>query len=159
MYVGDLEVDLHVASTSELDTVPFTIREKLPVELNGRIGDPRAGLETIAFRKVAAFTGAWILICTLLETGFCMRCTASVTSNSGRFTGYFNRRHAVVVSILKIKWFYFVETQQQHTIISTLVWLRVSVSSRPSSGQHFPVEGTIGVHYTLWGPILFTGCA
>ena len=59
----------------------------------------------------------------------------------------------------KIKQFYSVAIQQQHTIISTLVWLHVSVLSRPSSGQSFPVEGTIGAHYTLWDPILFTRCA
>ena len=59
----------------------------------------------------------------------------------------------------KIKWFYSVETQKQHTIISTLVWLHVPVFSRPSSGQYFAVEGTVGAHYTLWDPILFTGCA
>jgi hypothetical protein len=47
---------------------------------------PRAGLETMAFRKVAAVTGAWILIWTVLTTGFCMRCTASLTSNFGRYT-------------------------------------------------------------------------
>ena len=33
------------------------------------------------------------------------------------------------------------------------------VLSRPSSCQNFPVEGKIGVHYTLWDHILFTGCA
>ena len=47
--------------------------------------------------------------------------------------------------------------QQLHTIISTLVWLHVSVFSRPSSVQYFPIEGTISAHYTLWDPILFTG--
>jgi len=44
-------------------------------------------------------------------------------------------------------------------LISTLVWLQISVSSKPSSDQYFPVEGTIGVHYTFWDPIMFTGCA
>ena len=29
---------------------------------------------------------------------------------------------------------------------------------RPSSSQYFPVEGTNGAQYTLWDPILFTGC-
>jgi hypothetical protein len=37
--------------------------------------------------------------------------------------------------------------------------LYVPVFSRPSSGQHFPVEGIIGAHYTVWYPILFSGCA
>ena len=46
--------------------------------------------------------------------------------------------------LLKIKWCYSVETQQRHTIISTLVWLHVSVFSRPSSDQYFTVEGTVG---------------
>jgi hypothetical protein len=50
-----------------------------------------------------------------------------------------------------------VKTQPQHTIVSTLIWLNVSVFSRPSGGQYFPVEGTIGAHYTLWDPIPFTG--
>ena len=72
---------------------------------------------------------------------------------------HFRRRHPVVFLILKTKQFYFTKTQQQHTIISTLVWLCVSVSSRPSSGQHFPVEGTIGARYILWVPILLTGYA
>ena len=40
-----------------------------------------------------------------------------------------------LLCLRKIKWFYSVETQQQHTIISTLVWLHVSVSSRQSSGM------------------------
>jgi hypothetical protein len=61
--------------------------------------------------------------------------------------------------IFKIKWFYSVKTQQQHTIFTTLIWLHVSVFSRPSSGQYFPVEGTIDAHYTLWDPMLFIGCA
>ena len=60
--------------------------------------------------------------------------------------------------VFKIKWFYSVKTQQQHTIISTLVWLHVLFLSRPSSGQYFPAEGTFGVHYTVWDLILFTGC-
>jgi len=59
----------------------------------------------------------------------------------------------------KIKWFYSIETQQKDTITSTLVRLHVSVFSRPSSGQNFSVECTIGAHCTLWDPILFTGCA
>jgi hypothetical protein len=29
---------------------------------------------------------------------------------------------------------------------------------RPSSGQYFPVEVTIGAHYTLWDPKLLIGC-
>jgi hypothetical protein len=58
----------------------------------------------------------------------------------------FNRVHPVVVLILKITWFYYVKTQQQHTILSTLVWLLVSVFSRTSSDQYFPVEGAISVH-------------
>ena len=37
---------------------------------------------------------------------------------------YFNRRHPVVFVILKIKWFYSVETQKFHKIIRNLVWLR-----------------------------------
>jgi len=41
-------------------------------------------------------------------------------------------------------------TKKKHTITSTLVWLHVSVFPRPSSGQNFSVQGTIGVHYTLW---------
>jgi len=52
-----------------------------------------------------------------------------------------------------------VEKQQQRKIISAVVWLRFYVSSRPSSDQYFPVEGTNGVHYALWDSILFTGCA
>jgi hypothetical protein len=59
----------------------------------------------------------------------------------------------------QIKWFYPVETQKLHTTISTPVWLHVSVFSKQSSGQYLPVEGTIGVQYALWDPILFTGCA
>ena len=51
-----------------------------------------------------------------------------------------------MLPILNIKWFYFVETQQKHSIINSLVRLHVSVFARPSSGQHFPVEDTIGVH-------------
>ena len=34
------------------------------------------------------------------------------------------------------------------------MWLHVSVFSRTSSGQYFPVECKIGEHYTLWDPIL-----
>jgi len=45
--------------------------------------------------------------------------------------------------------FYSVGIQQQHTIISIPVWLHVSIFSRPSSDQHFPVDGKIGAHYTL----------
>ena len=63
------------------------------------------------------------------------------------------------IEILKIKWFYSVETEQYHTIISTLVWLHVSVFSRPSSGQYFPVKGKIRAHYTQWDPIIFAGGA
>ena len=37
-----------------------------------------------------------------------------------------------------------------------LIQLQVSVFSRQTSGQYFPVEGTFGAHYTLWDPILFT---
>jgi hypothetical protein len=74
-------------------------------------------------------------------------------------SSHFNRRHAVVCLILNIKWRYSVQTEQQHTIISTAVWLHVSVFSRTSSGQYLPVEGTIGGHYTLWDSIQFTGCA
>jgi len=48
---------------------------------------------------------------------------------------------------------------QQRTLVSAVLWLGVSVLSRPSSGHHFPVEGTVGVHYTLWDPILCTGCS
>jgi hypothetical protein len=44
-----------------------------------------------------------------------------------------------LLCLRKIKWFYSVETQQSHTII----WLRVSVFSIPSSGQYFPVEYTL----------------
>ena len=60
---------------------------------------------------------------------------------------------------LKIKRSYSVETQQKHTIIIISVWLHVSVFSRPSSGQYFPVEGTFGAPYTLWDRIMSTGCA
>ena len=38
------------------------------------------------------------------------------------------------------------------------MWLHVAVFSGPSSGQYFPVEGTIGAHYTLWDPMLFRMC-
>jgi hypothetical protein len=61
--------------------------------------------------------------------------------------------------LLKIKYFYSLETQQKHTNISTPLWLHVSLFSRSSSGQYIPVEGTIGAHYTLWDPIKFTGIA
>jgi hypothetical protein len=33
------------------------------------------------------------------------------------------------------------------------MWLHVSVFSRPSSGQYFPAEGTVGAHHTLWDPM------
>jgi len=39
-----------------------------------------------------------------------------------------------------------------------LMWLHVSVFSRPSSGQYFPVEGTVGAHYTLWDPMPLLCC-
>jgi hypothetical protein len=67
----------------------------------------------------------------------------------------FNRRNSFMCLIFKIKWFYSVETQQYHTIISILVWLRVSVLSRPSSGQHFPVEVTFGAHLHYVIPCCF----
>ena len=58
---------------------------------------------------------------------------------------------SVMQILFKIKWFYSIETQKKkHTITSTLAWLHVSVFPRPSSGQNFSVQGTIGVHYTLW---------
>jgi hypothetical protein len=68
----------------------------------------------------------------------------------------FNRRHSVVFLILTIKDFYAIETQQEHSTITTLVWLHVSVFSRPSSDQYFPVEGTIDARCILWDPILIT---
>jgi hypothetical protein len=49
-------------------------------------------------------------------------------------------RHPVVFLILKIKWRYSIETQQQHTMISSQVWLHVSAFSGPSSDQYIPVE-------------------
>ena len=53
------------------------------------------------------------------------------------FLCYFNRRNPVVFVTSKIKWVYYsFETQRQHTIISTIIQLHVSVSSRPSSGQY-----------------------
>jgi len=61
---------------------------------------------------------------------------------------YLNRRHPVVFLKLKIRWFYSIETQQQLTNISSPVCLQVSVFSRPFSGKHFRIEGTIVVHYT-----------
>jgi hypothetical protein len=61
------------------------------------------------------------------------------------------------IEIVKIKWFYSVQTQQYHTIISTLVWLHISAFSRPSSGQYFPVKGTIRAHNTLRNPIMLQG--
>jgi len=72
---------------------------------------------------------------------------------------YFNGRPHIVLLILNIKWCYSVQTQQWHTIISTLVWLQVSAFSRPSSGQYYPIEGKHVVCYRIWDPILFMGCA
>ena len=46
-----------------------------------------------------------------------------------------------VCGICKLQ-FYSVQIQHYHTIIGTQVWLYVSVFSRSSSGQHFPVDGT-----------------
>ena len=66
--------------------------------------------------------------------------------------GYFNRRHPIVFVMLKIRQFYSIATQQWQTIISTPVWLHVSVFSRQYSGQYFPVEGTFGALYTLLDP-------
>ena len=58
------------------------------------------------------------------------------------------------VLILTIKQFHSVATHNhQHP-----VWLHLSVFPRSSSGQHFPVEDTTGVQYTLLDSILFTGC-
>jgi hypothetical protein len=54
--------------------------------------------------------------------------------------------------ILKIKWFYSVEKQQQHPIISTLLRIHGSPFSRPSSDQYFPAEVTIGgIPYCIQG--------
>jgi len=51
-------------------------------------------------------------------------------------------------------------TTRQHTQPSASQYGYVFRSlPRPYSSQHLSAKGTISVHYTLWGPILFTGCA